>query len=76
MPRLTRDYLENLEADFSGFEDEIQEKLDAIDEKAGNRDSGEMTLKEEERYDSLSSIIDQIGFVVDSIQDLEDCLED
>lgn len=76
MPRLTRDYLENLEADFSGFEDEIQEKLDAIDEKAGNRDSGEMTLKEEERYDSLSSIIDQIGFVVDSLQDLEDCLED
>ena len=76
MPRLTRDYLENLEADFSGFEDEIQEKLDAIDEKAGNRDSGEMTLKEEERYDSLSSIIDQIGFVVDSLQDLEGCLED
>lgn len=54
------------------LEDDLQvvtEKKDAIDEKASNRDSGEMTDKEQERYEKLESIEDLINNVIDSMND-------
>ena len=46
----------------------LQEKMEAIEDRASDRESGEMTEREEERYEALG---DQIGSIQQIIDDIE-----
>ena len=47
---------------------ELDEKKEALEEKASNRDSGEMTEKEQERYEVYEEEQDELSEVLDNIQ--------
>ena len=46
----------------------LQEKMEAIEDRASDKESGEMTEREEERYEALG---DQIGSIQQIIDDIE-----
>ena len=48
-----QELLVELEDEIRDEIDAIQEKMDALEEKASYRDSGEMTEREQERYEEL-----------------------
>lgn len=52
-----------------------QEKMEALQEKADNRDSGEMTDKEQEKYDAMESQGYALEEHHDTITDLCDFFE-
>ena len=47
--------------------DLLQEKADLIQEKADNRDSGDMTEKEQEKYDNLNDSIEEIETLINDL---------
>ena len=54
----------------------LQEKMEAIEDRASNRESGEMTEREKERYEAFEDEVDSIQQRIDDIENVQVFLYD
>lgn len=66
---ILKDLLEELK-------DEVSDKEEALEDKASERESGEMTEKEEEKHDALETFFYEIDDVYDDLEEFECAIED
>lgn len=60
-----QNFIDNLREEVENEIQAIEEKKDAIEEKAYDRPSGEMTEKEEERFNELDERQDNLQYLID-----------
>lgn len=51
--------------------EDLESAMEGIEERAGDRESGEMTAREQERYDQLESDLNELNDLRDDLDNLD-----